>query len=39
MGRLGTADVIAEAVAYLVSDAAAIVTGSVFVIDGDLTAH
>jgi 2-keto-3-deoxy-L-fuconate dehydrogenase len=39
LGRLGTPDEIAEAVAYLVSDAAAFVTGSVFVIDGGLTAQ
>ncbi|ACI50670.1 short-chain dehydrogenase/reductase SDR [Gluconacetobacter diazotrophicus PA1 5] len=34
MGRLGTADEIAEAVVYLASDAAAFVTGSTLVIDG-----
>jgi meso-butanediol dehydrogenase / (S,S)-butanediol dehydrogenase / diacetyl reductase len=38
LGRLGTPQEIAEAVAYLVSDAAAFVTGSVLVIDGGLTA-
>jgi NAD(P)-dependent dehydrogenase (short-subunit alcohol dehydrogenase family) len=38
MGRLGTPDEIAEAVAYLSSDRAAFVTGSVLVIDGGLTA-
>ncbi|HEY5660297.1 MAG TPA: SDR family NAD(P)-dependent oxidoreductase [Gaiellaceae bacterium] len=38
LGRLGTADEVAEAVAYLASDAAAFVTGSVLVIDGGLTA-
>ena len=38
MGRLGTADEIADAVLYLASDAAAFVTGSAFVIDGGLTA-
>ena len=39
LGRLGTPEEIAEAVAYLVSDAAAFVTGTVFVIDGGLTAQ
>jgi len=34
MGRLGTAEEIAEAALYLVSDAAAFVTGGVFPIDG-----
>lgn len=38
MGRLGTPDEIADAVAYLVSDRAAFVTGSLLVIDGGLTA-
>jgi NAD(P)-dependent dehydrogenase (short-subunit alcohol dehydrogenase family) len=38
MGRLGTPDEIADSVAYLVSDRAAFVTGSVLVIDGGLTA-
>jgi NAD(P)-dependent dehydrogenase (short-subunit alcohol dehydrogenase family) len=38
MGRLGTPDEIAEAVAYLASDHAGFVTGSVLVIDGGLTA-
>lgn len=38
MGRLGTSDEIASAVAYLASDDAAFVTGSVFTIDGGLTA-
>ena len=38
MGRLGTTDEIAEAIAYLASDNAAFVTGSVLVIDGGLTA-
>jgi len=38
LGRLGTADEIAEAVAYLASDAASFVTGSVLVIDGGLSA-
>ena len=38
MGRLGTPDEIAEAVAYLASDDAAFVTGTAFVIDGGLTA-
>jgi 2-keto-3-deoxy-L-fuconate dehydrogenase len=38
MGRLGTPEEIAEAVAYLASDRAGFVTGTVFVIDGGLTA-
>jgi 2-keto-3-deoxy-L-fuconate dehydrogenase len=38
LGRLGTPEEIAEAVAYLASDAARFVTGSVLVIDGGLTA-
>jgi NAD(P)-dependent dehydrogenase (short-subunit alcohol dehydrogenase family) len=38
MGRLGTPEEIADAVVYLASDAAAFVTGTVFVIDGGLTA-
>jgi NAD(P)-dependent dehydrogenase (short-subunit alcohol dehydrogenase family) len=38
MGRLGTTEEIAAAVAYLVSDEAAFVTGTAFVIDGGLTA-
>jgi 2-keto-3-deoxy-L-fuconate dehydrogenase len=38
MGRLGTPDEIAEAVLYLASEDAAFVTGSLFVIDGGLTA-
>ena len=38
LGRLGTPQEIAAAVAYLASDAANLVTGSVFVIDGGLTA-
>jgi meso-butanediol dehydrogenase / (S,S)-butanediol dehydrogenase / diacetyl reductase len=38
LGRLGTAEEVAEAVAYLASDAASFVTGSVLVIDGGLTA-
>jgi len=38
MGRLGLPEEIAEAVAYLASDAAAFVTGTALVIDGGLTA-
>lgn len=38
MGRLGLPDEVAEAVAYLASDAAAFVTGTNLVIDGGLTA-
>ena len=38
MGRLGLPEEIADAVAYLASDAAAFVTGTAFVIDGGLTA-
>jgi NAD(P)-dependent dehydrogenase (short-subunit alcohol dehydrogenase family) len=38
MGRLGRPEEIADAVAYLASDAAAFVTGTVLVIDGGLTA-
>ena len=38
LGRLGTPEEIAEAVAYLASDRAGFVTGTVFVIDGGLTA-
>jgi 2-keto-3-deoxy-L-fuconate dehydrogenase len=38
MGRLGTTEEIAAAVAYLASDEAAFVTGTAFVIDGGLTA-
>ena len=37
MGRLGTAEEIAEAALYLVSDAAAFVTGGAFPIDGGLS--
>jgi NAD(P)-dependent dehydrogenase (short-subunit alcohol dehydrogenase family) len=38
MGRLGHADEIAEAVAYLAGDRSAFVTGSALVVDGGLTA-
>lgn len=38
LGRLGTPEEVAEAVAYLAADAASFVTGSVLVIDGGLTA-
>ena len=38
LGRLGTPEEIAEAIAYLAFDAAGFVTGSVFAIDGGLTA-
>jgi 2-keto-3-deoxy-L-fuconate dehydrogenase len=38
MGRLGLPEEIADAVAYLASDRAAFVTGSLLVIDGGLTA-
>jgi NAD(P)-dependent dehydrogenase (short-subunit alcohol dehydrogenase family) len=38
MGRLGTTEEIAAAVAYLASDEASFVTGTAFVIDGGLTA-
>ena len=38
MGRLGTTEEIAGAVAYLASDDAAFVTGTAFVVDGGLTA-
>lgn len=38
LGRLGMPEEIAEAIAYLASDAAAFVTGTVLVIDGGLTA-
>ncbi len=39
IGRLGFPEDIAEAVAYLASDAAAFVTGTVLRIDGGFTAH
>jgi meso-butanediol dehydrogenase / (S,S)-butanediol dehydrogenase / diacetyl reductase len=38
LGRLGTPEEVAEAAAYLASDSAGFVTGSVLVIDGGLTA-
>jgi 2-keto-3-deoxy-L-fuconate dehydrogenase len=38
LGRLGTPEEVAQAVAYLASDAASFVTGSILVIDGGLTA-
>ena len=38
LGRLGTPEEIAEAVAYLASDRAGFVTGTVLVVDGGLTA-
>lgn len=38
MGRLGLPEEVADAVAYLASDAAAFVTGTALVIDGGLTA-
>jgi meso-butanediol dehydrogenase / (S,S)-butanediol dehydrogenase / diacetyl reductase len=38
LGRLGTPEEVAQAAAYLASDAASFVTGSVLVIDGGLTA-
>jgi NAD(P)-dependent dehydrogenase (short-subunit alcohol dehydrogenase family) len=37
MGRLGTAEEIAEAALYMVSDEAAFVTGGAFPIDGGLS--
>jgi NAD(P)-dependent dehydrogenase (short-subunit alcohol dehydrogenase family) len=39
LGRLGTADEIAGAILYLASDAAGFVTGTLFVVDGGLTAR
>jgi meso-butanediol dehydrogenase / (S,S)-butanediol dehydrogenase / diacetyl reductase len=38
MGRLGTADEVAEAILYLASDGAAFVTGTILTVDGGLTA-
>jgi NAD(P)-dependent dehydrogenase (short-subunit alcohol dehydrogenase family) len=39
MGRLGTSDEVAEVVTFLLSDAAAFVTGSQYVVDGGYTAE
>jgi 2-keto-3-deoxy-L-fuconate dehydrogenase len=38
LGRLGTVEEVAEAVAYLASDRAAFATGSQLVVDGGITA-
>jgi NAD(P)-dependent dehydrogenase (short-subunit alcohol dehydrogenase family) len=38
MGRLGTAEEVAEAILYLASDGAAFVTGTILTVDGGLTA-
>ena len=38
LGRLGTAEEVAESVLYLASDAAAFLTGTILVVDGGLTA-
>jgi 2-keto-3-deoxy-L-fuconate dehydrogenase len=38
VGRLGTAEEVAEAILYLASDGAAFVTGTILTVDGGLTA-
>jgi 3-oxoacyl-[acyl-carrier protein] reductase len=39
LGRLGEADEVADVVAFLASDGARLMTGSVVVVDGGLTAQ